>query len=115
MESILTSIKKDLGVEESDQSFDVEIIMHINAALMRLMTLGVGPVGGLVIADATTKWTALLGERQDLEGAKIYVYLKTRMTFDPPTSSFVLDSMRRQVEELESILAILAETTGGEN
>ena len=115
MESVLTSVKKNLGIEEDDESFDVEVVTHINAAIMRLMTLGVGPTSGLIVSDKTTPWSELLGERTDLEGAKLYIYLKVRMLFDPPTSSYVLDAMKRQADELESILNMLAETTGGEN
>lgn len=110
MDSILNSIKKLLGIGEADTSFDTDVIMHINSALMRLMTLGVGPKAGVVISDSTTVWSALLGTRTDLEGAKVYVHLKVRLLFDPPTSSFVLDSMKSQIAELESILNMQVET-----
>ncbi|WP_439958482.1 phage head-tail connector protein, partial [Salmonella enterica] len=43
MESILTSIKKLLGIAEEYEHFDNDIIMHINSVFMILTQLGVGP------------------------------------------------------------------------
>lgn len=41
MDSILDSVKQMLGIEPDDESFDPEIIMHINSAFMTLNTLGI--------------------------------------------------------------------------
>lgn len=43
MESVLTSIKKMLGITEEYEHFDSDIIMHINSVFMILTQLGVGP------------------------------------------------------------------------
>lgn len=43
MESILTSIKKLLGIAEEYTQFDNDIIMHINSVFTTLTQLGVGP------------------------------------------------------------------------
>ena len=43
MESILTSIKKMLGIDEEYTHFDADVIMDINSVLMILTQLGVGP------------------------------------------------------------------------
>lgn len=37
MDSILTSVKKLLGIDESYEHFDADIIMHINSALVILI------------------------------------------------------------------------------
>ena len=108
-ESILTSIKKLLGPEEDDTNFDTDIIMHINTALMRLNQLGVGPSTGYSITSKEQVWSDFLGDRKDLEGVKTYVYLKTRLVFDPPQSGFLVDSIKEQIKELESTLNIQAE------
>jgi len=42
IDSILLSIKKMLGIDANDTSFDQELIMHINGALMVMTQLGVG-------------------------------------------------------------------------
>lgn len=44
--SILTTIKKLLGLDADDTSFDMDVIVHINAFLMNLSQIGVGPSGG---------------------------------------------------------------------
>ena len=42
-ESILTSIKKLLGITEDYEQFDTDIIIHINSVFMILTQIGVGP------------------------------------------------------------------------
>lgn len=103
MESILTSVKKMLGIDEEYTHFDADIIMHINSVLMILTQLGVGPSGGFVIEDDTSTWANFIPEANEsrLHAVKTYVYLKVRLIFDPPLSSAVIDAMNRQIAELE--------------
>ena len=101
MDSILTSIKKMLGIESDYTQFDADIIIAINSALMVLNQLGVGLVTDFKITDASETWSEYLGEDSSIEGVKTYIYLKTRLIFDPPTSSFVVDSMERLIKEYE--------------
>lgn len=102
MESILTSIKKMLGISEDYEHFDSDIIMHINSVLMILTQLGVGPAEGFSIQDKTATWTDFLSEDlSSLEGVRSYVYMKVRLMFDPPTSSAAIESMTRMVSEFE--------------
>ena len=117
MDSILTSVKKIVGISEEDESFDIDLIMHINSVLMILNQLGVGPTGGFSISDKTSVWSDLLNE-SSIEAAKSYVGLKVRMIFDPPTSSAVADAINKTISELEwRILCDVenkANETGGE-
>lgn len=101
MESILTEVKKMLGIEADYNHFDQDIIIHINSALMTLNQLGVGPINAPSISSETDTWESTLGSITEIQAVKTYVYLKVRMIFDPPTSSFVLDAMKRQCDELE--------------
>lgn len=102
MDSILTSIKKLLGIGEDYEHFDADIIMHINSVLMILTQMGVGPAEGFSIQDKTSTWADFLGEDMALlEGARSYVYMKVRLIFDPPSSSAVIDSMTRLANEFE--------------
>jgi hypothetical protein len=110
MESILTTIKLMVGVTEDCKHFDTQIIVHINKALMRLSQLAVGPPKPLRIYDDSTTWDELLLEDEDLEGAKEYIYLEVKKVFDPPTSSFVLESMKNESDKLEWCLNVQAET-----
>lgn len=99
MDSILTSVKKLLGLESDYTQFDTDIIIAINSALMVLNQLGVGVVTDFKITDASETWSDYLGEDSNIEGVKTYVYLKVRLIFDPPTSSFVVDSIERLINE----------------
>ena len=102
MESILTSIKKLLGIAEEYEHFDNDIIMHINSVFMILTQLGVGPSRGFMITDSSATWDDFLPEDSDnLQAVKTYMYMKVRLMFDPPTSSAVMESMNRMVSEFE--------------
>lgn len=103
MESILTSIKKMLGIDEAYTHFDADIIMHINSVLMILTQLGVGPEEGFVIEDDTSTWINFIPEANaaQLHAVKTYIYMKVKLVFDPPLSSAVIESMSRQIAEFE--------------
>lgn len=101
MESILTSIKKLLGIEEEYTQFDNDIIMHINSAFLNLTQLGVGPAEGFLIEDDTATWEDFIGDSNQLQAVKSYMYLKVKLLFDPPLSSSVIESMNRMIAELE--------------
>lgn len=109
MESILTTIKLMLGITAECTHFDPAIIGHINTALMRLCQLGVGPPKPIRIHDDLNTWDELLLDSEDLEGAKTYIYLEVKRVFDPPATSFVLDSMKREADKLEWCLNAQAE------
>ena len=101
MESILTSIKKMLGIAEEYTHFDTDIVMHINSVLSILTQLGVGPSEGFSIKDEDDYWSDFLPEDYNLELVKSYVYLKVGLIFDPPQSSAVMEAKNRMISELE--------------
>lgn len=100
MDSILTSIKKQLGIQEDYEHFDPDIIMCINTAFMTLTQLGVGPKGGFIITDDSATWSDFIPEESNLEGVKTYIYLKAKLMFDTPSAS-VLEAMKSMITELE--------------
>lgn len=100
-ESILTSIKKMLGMEENYNVFDTDIIIHINTIFMTLNQLGVGPSSGFKIEDDSAMWSEYIDEDSDLEAVKTYIYLKVKLLFDPPLSSSVIEVMKQSIAELE--------------
>ena len=110
MESILTSIKKLLGITEEYDQFDPDIIMHINSVFMILTQLGVGPAEGFSIEDDTAVWTDFIQDIKKLESVKTYIYLKVKLAFDPPRGSAVIESMNRLMNELEWRLKVAAES-----
>ena len=100
MESILTSIKKLLGIQEEYTNFDNDIIMHINSTFSTLTQLGVGPSNGSSIKDKSSTWDEFISDTR-LECVKSYIYLKVKLLFDPPSTSAVMDSINRQINEYE--------------
>jgi len=107
--SILTNVKKLVGLAEADTSFDPDIIIHINAILAVLTQLGIGPEDGFTIEDAEPTWRDFLNDDKLMNMAKTYVYLRVRLLFDPPSTSFVIESLNKQIEELEVRMSIVRE------
>lgn len=113
MESILTSIKKLLGITEEYEHFDQDLIIHINSVFSILSQLGVGHSDEFFIQDKTAVWSDFIGSEKAVELVKSYIYLKVKMLFDPPTSSAVIESTNRIIGELEwRITTIIDEKRG---
>jgi hypothetical protein len=109
--SILKSTKKVLGLSEDYIAFDLDIMTHINAAFSILNQLGVGPSTGFTIEDEQAQWSSFSSDAAVVNLVKTYVYLKVRSLFDPPTMSYLVESVKRQLEEYEWRLQVMAETT----
>ena len=110
MESILTSIKKLLGIAEEYDHFDQDIIIHINSVFMILNQLGVGPTEEFTITDKTAVWSDFISDNKKIESVKTYVYMKVRLLFDPPLSSAVMDCINKVISEMEWRLNVAAES-----
>lgn len=101
-DSILSSIKKLLGIGEEYTNFDVDIIIHINTAIMVLQQLGVGPQDELFkISSKDDKWSDFISNEDDLEGIKTYIYLKVKIIFDPPQHGPTEDAFKESIREYE--------------
>lgn len=100
-DNILASVKTICNVAENDTSFDNDLILYINSALMVLMQEWHGMDHAFRVEDGTETWTDLLGEDTDYEGVKEFIGLKVRMMFDPPTSSAVSQAINDQIKDLE--------------
>ena len=102
MDSILTSVKKMLGITEEYEHFDPDLIMHINSVFMILNQLGVGPTEGFTIQDETSVWTDFISDDDPrFAGVKSYVPLKVKLLFDPPDRSSVMNATNEMIKELE--------------
>lgn len=110
VESILTSIKLLLGITEDYEHFDNQIVAHINSVLMILTQLGVGPPDGFIVKDKTDTWNEFIPDGKNLELVKSYVHLKVKLLFDPPSSSVVMESTNRMINEFEWRLNAAAES-----
>lgn len=120
MDSILETIKKMLGIPEEVKDFDVDVMIAINTSLNALTQNGVGPEEGFRIQGAEESWSDFVGDDPRFDSVKEYVYLKTKMLFDPTqTSSIVMECYRKLLDEIEWRLNIQADPAnifeGGEN
>jgi hypothetical protein len=106
--SILRSTKKVLGIEPDDNTFDVDIIIFINSALSTIKTLGLGQIQ---VTDDSAEWEDIVSDEDLLGLIRAIVYLRTRMLFDPPTTSYTQQAMTHQIEELEWRLNVGREDT----
>lgn len=111
MDSILTSIKKLLGIAEEYQIFDNDIMIHINSVFAILNQIGVGPVNGFSISGKSEKWNDFIPNNDSrLNSVVTYVYLKVKLIFDPPQSSTTIKAMEETISELEWRLNIQVDT-----
>ena len=110
-ESILTSIKKLLGIDESYKHFDPDLIMHINSVFSILTQLGVGPPNGFSRTGDSEKWDSFIAKDPDnFSLVKSYMHLKVKLLFDPPLGSAVIESINKQISEFEWRLNVAAES-----
>ena len=110
VKSILTSIKLLLGITEDYEHFDNQIVAHINSVLMILTQLGVGPPDGFIVKDKSDTWNEFIPDGKNLELVKSYIHLKVKLLFDPPSSSVVMESTNRMINEFEWRLNAAAES-----
>lgn len=111
MDSILTSIKKLLGIAEEYVHFDADLITHINSVFSILAQIGVGPSKGFKITGATETWDDFIQDEDLIQSTKTYVYKKVKLMFDPPDRSAVMESTKSVINELEWRLNVAAEST----
>lgn len=107
-DSILNTTKKMLGFDPDYTAFDTDITIHINTVFFSLTQLGVGPQQGFSIIGPNETWTSFIGTDL-IQAVKSYMYLRVRLLFDPPATSFAIDSMKTQAEKLEWMLNVQQE------
>ncbi len=109
MDSILTSIKKMLGIVEEYTHFDADLVMHINTVFSILTQLGVGPKEGFSIEDEDAVWSDFIPDKSNLEFVKSYIHLRVKLLFDPPISSAAIEAITNQYKELEWRIQVAAD------
>ena len=106
--SILITIKKLLGIDDSITSFDDDILVHINTAIMALRQIGIGPKEGFVVSGDHNTWNELVTSDK-FEAVKTYIYLRVRILFDPPTSGTLMEAFKNSLAEYEWRLSVSAD------
>lgn len=100
IESILSSVKRNLGITDEYKFFDDDLIIHINSALSILTQVGVGPEVGFAITDENSKWTDFMGSDKRLDMCQQFVYLRVKSIFDPPQTAAILEAYKQAADEL---------------
>lgn len=102
-DSILETIKIALAITE-DPDFDDELCIHINSALNALIQIGIGPKEGFIVTSSEETWADFLGSDNNpktKQMAKSYVFMKTKLIFDSPNSSYLTEAIKSQIAEYE--------------
>lgn len=102
-DSILSSVKKLIGISEEDKSFDLDIMLNINAASSILFQLGVLQKPYTITGDEDTYKDLLPGGTEDIINMiKMYFVYKTRLGFDSSTlSGTVIEVIKDMIKETE--------------
>ena len=99
-DSILTTIKKMLGIHEEIEDFDMDLIVFINSALAELNQLGIGPKDGFQISGKEETWKQLYNGRKIFNDIKTYIFLKVKVIFDPPQVASLNSAYENQLKEV---------------
>lgn len=111
MDNILASVKKIIGVAPNHNTFDDDLMLHINTIFTVLTQLGIGPSDGFILSDKNQTWSEFISpEFKEFNSVKTYMGLRVKLLFDPPLSSVVTDAVNRSISELEWRLIVAAET-----
>lgn len=110
MEKILDSVRKIIGGDWVADSFNPELILHINTVIAFIDQLGV-KVTTRTITENTT-WSELIPDIELIEDVKTFVAFKVKKIFDPPTGSSAMNALDEVLAECEYRIGLTVE---GEN
>lgn len=109
-DSILTSIKLDLGITEDYEAYDNQLIGLINSVFVILHQIGVGPSEVFSIYDKNTTWDEFTQDKKEIQSVRTYMYEKVKLIFDPPQSSAHTEALKQSASEFEWRLNLVAES-----
>lgn len=101
MDSIVDSVKKTIGITVEDESFDVDLIVHINSIFMVLNQLGIGPREGFAITNKDQKWSDYLADSPNVKAVESYMILRVKALFDPASTSYTQQAFEKICLEME--------------
>lgn len=102
-DSVLLSVKKLIGIPEDDRSFDLDIMLNINAASSILYQLGVFKRPYTVTSKEDIYEDLIPGGTEDvINQIKMYFVYKVRLGFDSSTiSASVIEVIKDMIKETE--------------
>lgn len=115
-ESILNSMKQTLWpgeiMDDENNPFDAELILHINAIFTDISRLGIGSDTPFHITGASETWRDFYNRIDMCNNVKEYMHLRLRMVFDPPANSFIVNSFEEMIKKLEWHLTVISDELG---
>ena len=114
LNSVLNTIKKLLGLDADDDSFDSDICIGINSAILTLSQLGLEGTEGFIVTSDEQEWSDYLKDNKLLPMVQQYIHLKTKMSFDPLQNSVVCENLKQIITELEWRIRMVSETNNKE-
>lgn len=116
MDSILTEIKKLVNIDETDESFDIDVLFHINTAISKIKSLGSLPKNTIRVESDQQTWEQLIPLTDpNFDYVKEYIQIYTRLMFDPPASGTILQAFKDEIKHLEFLLYVEAEQAKTKN
>jgi hypothetical protein len=113
--SILKDVRHAVVSFDDDDSFDRDLILYINGALMVLNQIGVGPEKPFRITGEDETWADFLGEQEELLPlVQPYVIHKVTYNFDTPTSTTRNEALINLIAEDEWRLNVAVDPTAEE-
>lgn len=108
-DSILKSTKQKLMIPDDYPVFDNQLIDYINGVFGNLHQLGLGPAEGYQIEGESETWTQYLGGIKTLNMVKTVVFIRVRLLFDPPATSYAQEALNKTATEAEWRLNVAVE------
>lgn len=99
--SILETVRRGCQIDQDCDDFDLDLLPIINSVFSKLTQLKVGPADGFEITGPKETWQEFLEDKKLLGYIKEYVSKSSRLRFDPPASSTILDAFKEEIKELE--------------
>lgn len=99
-DSILNSVKKLIGIDYDDHSFDTDLILCINSVFVTTQQIGVGNDDNFQITGEMDEWSDLPINQSAIAMLKTYVAHRVQQMFDPPSGA-AKDALERIISEEE--------------
>lgn len=87
------------GMEGTNSYYNLDLLVHINTFLIDLYQVGIGE-RGFVITEDTTWEDYLHTDVGYLSAVKDYLYMQTKLVFDPPASSAAQNALKETSERI---------------
>lgn len=106
---ILDSVKESLLIVSDYHVYDPQLMDLINSVFSTLHQLGYNYVDGVEITTGDETWDQIIPNKR-FNFVKQFVKNSVRLMFDPPTSSFAVDKLNKDTEELKWRINVEVET-----